>query len=415
MRALIRALRLSSTSSFLLRPPLNAAPAARERLLFSPRPTSSLFPDGLIEPVSPFWLTCQYLSSTVDAHLEYEKDYLLGDDEATKKDTSLNFALSQLACDFDRESNLTLNKFFCTRYTSVISTGSLKLDQALGIGGLPKGRMVEIFGKEACGKTTLALHIIREAQKAGGCCAYIDVENAFNPYFAEDIGVDTEKLLITYPDCAENSLSIVNTLINTESVDVIVVDSVAALIPEAEIHSTLGTDLEETQSLLMTKALRKIQHSLGRSQCIVIFINQVREKPKGHLSAEEVTCGGNALKFYSAVRLRISRRGLVQTNDKITGINITIQVIKNKLSPAMKKAELEIGFGTGIHREAELLEMASAHGIILREESGGSSSYWINGEHFKDKYEAEAYLARNSAICDELVSTLRRQLFEKAT
>ncbi|XP_078159016.1 DNA repair protein recA homolog 2, mitochondrial-like [Carex rostrata] len=409
MRALIRALRLSSS---LLRPPFNAA--SGERLLSSPPPPSFLSWEEIAKPVSPFWSRIQFLSSTADAHLEYEKDHLLDDDVATKKDSSLNFALSQLACDFDRESNLTLNRFFCTRYTSVISTGSVKLDQALGIGGLPKGRMVEIFGKEACGKTTLALHIIREAQKSGGCCAYIDAENAFNPYFAEDIGVDTEKLLITHPVCAESSLSIVNTLINTESVDVIVVDSVAALVPQAEICGTLDMNLEETQSLLMTKALRKIQCSLGRSRCIVIFVNQVREKPKSYLSAEEVTCGGNALKFYAAVRLRISRRGLIQTNDKVTGINIAVQVIKNKLSPAMKKAELEIGFGTGIRREAELLEMASVHGVIMREENG-DGSYWINGDHFEDKYEAESYLARNSDICDELMCTLRKQLFEKAT
>jgi len=206
--------------------------------------------------------------------LDYESDPPLDDAKALEKESSLNVAVSQLASGFDRESNLCLERFSRTRRASVISTGSLKLDLALGTGGLPKGRMVEIFGKEASGKTTLALHIVKEAQKNGGCCAYIDAENAFNPLFAEAIGVDSERLLIAQPDSAENSLSIVNTLVGG-SVAVVVVDSVAALIPKCEMEGEIYTNSEDIQSRLMTRALRKIQYTLCRSESLIIFVNQV--------------------------------------------------------------------------------------------------------------------------------------------
>lgn len=350
-----------------------------------------------------------HLSSVVGTIREFESDQPCDDEKVTKKEAALHLALSQLVGDFDRDSNLSLHRFYSSRYASVISTGSLKLDQALGIGGLPKGRMVEIYGQEASGKTTLALHIVKEAQQLGGCCAYIDAENAMNPSLAEAMGVDIENLLITHPTSAENSLSIVNTLITSGSVDVIVVDSVAALVPQCEIDGMISLNSEEVQSRLMTQALRKIHYSLSRSKTLIIFVNQLRNKVKSiNGPVNMVTCGGNALKFYAAMRMRIVRNSLLENKDEIFGISISIQVTKNKLAPAMKKATLNIGFGKGICREAEVLELASEHGIVLRERNG----YWINGKFFKDDEEAHRYLAEDKCAQDELVNTLRNELFE---
>ncbi|XP_044354684.1 DNA repair protein recA homolog 2, mitochondrial-like [Triticum aestivum] len=267
---------------------------------------------------------------------DYESDPPLDDEKSLEKVSTLNGAVSQLASDFDRDSNLCLERFSRTRRASVISTGSLKLDLALGIGGLPKGRMVEIFGKESSGKTTLALHVIKEAQKNGGYCAYIDAENAFNTSFAEEIGVDIDKLLIAQPDSAENSLSIVNTLVGG-SIDVVVVDSVAALIPKCELEGEIYMKFKDAQSRLMTRALRKVQYTLSRSETLIIFVNQVRTKRSSDPSPrlyKEVTCGGNALGFYSAIRMRTSRRKLHYSEDEATGISIAVQIIKNKLVPA---------------------------------------------------------------------------------
>ncbi|XP_010907253.1 DNA repair protein recA homolog 2, mitochondrial isoform X2 [Elaeis guineensis] len=376
-----------------------------------PTPPYSLLQNGERE-IFP-WRKVRCLSSTVETLLEYERDQPLDDGKVIEKDTTLNLALSQLAADFDSESNLSLSRFFCTRYTPVISTGSLKLDLALGIGGLPKGRIVEIYGREASGKTTLALHIVKEAQKLGGYCAYLDAENALDPSLAEAMGVNTENLLIARPGCAENSLSIVNTLVNSGSVDVIVVDSVAALVPQCELDGLIDINSQEVQSRLMTQALRKIQYSLSRSRTLVIFVNQVRTNltsNRGFGEINEVTCGGNALRFYAAIRMRITRRGLLHGEDKVTGIGILVQVMKNKMAPAMKKASLDIGFGRGICHEAEVLEMASERGIVSREGKG----YLIKGEFLKDQQEAEQFLEKNNTVADELVHALRNQLFQIA-
>uniref|UniRef100_N1QW79 DNA repair protein recA-like protein, mitochondrial n=1 Tax=Aegilops tauschii TaxID=37682 RepID=N1QW79_AEGTA len=288
---------------------------------------------------------------------DYESDPPLDDEKSLEKVSTLNGAVSQLASDFDRDSNLCLERFSRTRRASVISTGSLKLDLALGIGGLPKvynafpycsklnihmiqGRMVEIFGQESSGKTTLALHVIKEAQKNG--------ENAFNTSFAEEIGVDIDKLLIAQPDSAENSLSIVNTLVGG-SIDVVVVDSVAALIPKCELEGEIYMKFKDAQSRLMTRALRKIQYTLSRSETLIIFVNQVRTKRSSDASSgiyKEVTCGGNALGFYSAIRMRTSRRKLHYSEDEATGISIAVQIIKNKLVPAALTSA-EPGFSAG--------------------------------------------------------------------
>ncbi|KAM7530043.1 hypothetical protein LguiB_033453 [Lonicera macranthoides] len=347
---------------------------------------------------------------------EFEGDELHDDTKATEKDIALRMALSQLTGDFGKESMLSLQRFFGARRASVISTGSLKLDMALGIGGLPKGRIVEIYGREASGKTTLALHIIKEAQKLGGYCAYLDVENALDPCLAESVGVNTENLLISQPDSAENLLSVVNTLTKSGSVDVIVVDSVAALVPQRELDSLdfLIGGKYDTRSQIMTKALRKIHYSLSRSGTLIIFVNQVRSNVKtgqGFGPTEEVTCGGNALRFYSAVRMRMMRKGLLNTGDKVTGLGVCVQVVKNKLAPAMKKAELGIQFGRGICCESEVLELACEFGVVLRE----GNSYFIEGEVLNNKEAAERYLAQNDGVADNIIKSLRSQLFERQT
>ncbi|OMO65626.1 DNA recombination and repair protein RecA [Corchorus olitorius] len=321
--------------------------------------------------------TCQF-SSIADVS-EYEFDEVRDDDKEIMKDSALRQALSELAGEFGKESMLSLQRFFRSRRAPVISTGSLKLDLALGIGGLPKGRMVEIYGREASGKTTLALHIIKEAQKLGGYCAYLDVENAMDLSLVESIGVNTENLLIAHPDSAENLMCVVDTLTKSGSVDVIVVDS------------TYET-VDSGASFVFAIRLRPLSLNVKLMGQLVI----VRYHPKSGqaFGREEVTSGGNALKFYAAVRLRMMRTGLLRSEEKITGLGVCVQVTKNKLAPAMKKAELGIQFGRGFSCESEVLELACEYGIISKE----GSSYIYEGEVFSDKEEAEEYLAENDDV-----------------
>ncbi|CAO2167693.1 unnamed protein product [Urochloa humidicola] len=406
---------LLSSSSTLLRQAAAAAQLSRagcsNAAASAPSPLRR-FPrqNGQRETFCSFWSKGCSMSTTVDVQLDYESDPPLDEAKALEKESSLNVAVSQLASDFDRDSNLCLERFSRTRRASVISTGSLKLDLALGVGGLPKGRMVEIFGKEASGKTTLALHVVKEAQKNGGYCAYIDAENAFNPSFAEAIGVDSERLLIAQPDSAENSLSIVNTLVGG-SVAVVVVDSVAALIPKCEVEGEIYT--KDIQSRLMTRALRKIHYTLCRSESLIIFVNQVRTKMSSNQFPgiyKEVPCGGNALGFYAAVRMRTSRRELRYSEDQATGIGISVQVIKNKLAPAsLKEAGINIRFGKGICHESEILEMASSVGVVVKDGSG----YWINGVLLPGKAEAEKFLHENAGVADEICNTVRNQFLQR--
>lgn len=306
---------------------------------------------------------------------------------------------------------LSLQKIFGVRRAHVISTGSLKLDLALGIGGLPKGRIVEIYGREAAGKTTLAIQIIKEAQKLGGYCAYLDVENALDFSLMESMGIDTENLLISHPDCAENLLSMVDTLTKSGAVDVIVIDSVAALVPKCELDQLGVTTNRDLQSRMMTQALRKIHYSLSHSQTLIVFINQIRLSPKSakeYGSVEEVTCGGNALRFYAAVRLRLSRVRLIKTEDKVEGVMICAQVVKNKLAPAAtKRAELGIKFGRGFCHESDVLDLACEHGIFVKHEG----SYFIEGNSFDSREAAELFLAQNHAVCDKVVKDMRRLYF----
>ncbi|OIT40380.1 PREDICTED: DNA repair protein recA homolog 2, mitochondrial-like isoform X1 [Nicotiana attenuata] len=349
--------------------------------------------------------------STDASWAEGEFDDIQDDTKTSEKATALRSALSQLVGDFGKESMLSLQRFFgARRRAPVVPTGSLRLDLALGIGGLPKGRIVEIYGQEASGKTTLALHVIKEAQKLGGYCAYLDVENGMNPSLAEAIGVNVENLLISQPDSAENLLSIVDTLTKSGSMDVIVVDSVAALVPRLELDATLGDSPKGLQSKIMTQALRKIHYSLCNSSTLIIFVNQVRSNKglaRGSGRMEEVTCGGNALPFYAAVRLRTIRKQLLKTSDKITGLGICVKVVKNKLAPAATEAELRIQFGGGFCIKSEVLELACEHEVILKE--GGS--YFIDGEVLNSRQDAEDYLAANGAVLAKIVDTLRDQLF----
>ncbi|XP_010056700.2 DNA repair protein recA homolog 2, mitochondrial isoform X2 [Eucalyptus grandis] len=344
--------------------------------------------------------------------LDFERDGLHDDVKMMERENALRHALSSLAGDFGRESMLSLRRFFSSRRQPVISTGSLKLDLALEIGGLPRGRIVEIYGKEASGKTTLALHIIKEAQKLGGYCAYFDAENALDPSLAESMGINTENLLLFRPNSAENLLSAVDTLTKSGSLDVIVIDSVAALVPQCEIDEPIGCRNKDIQSRIMTQALRKIHCSLFQSKTLIVFVNQVRSVPKygqgfgGH--RDEVTCGGNALKFYAAVRMRLVRMGLLKTDDKPTGLGVCVEVVKNKLAPAKKKAELGIMFGKGFCLESEVLELACDNGIILKE----GSTYNIYGEVFHAKHEVEEFLAQNDGVLQKITMILRSYLLE---
>lgn len=377
-----------------------------------PRFSSLFYPfhqGGRRDGITSIYMNIHRISTVAEAEdSDFECEELHDDVKATEKETALRLALSRVAGDFGSESMLSLQRFFSTRRAPVISTGSLKLDVALGIGGLPKGRIVEIYGQEASGKTTLALHVIKEAQKLGGYCVYLDVENAMDPSLAESMGVSLENLLISHPSSAENSLSMVNTLTRSGAVDVIVVDSVAALVPQSELDHMVGETLQDLQPQIMTKALRKINYSLCQSQTLILFLNQIRSGLRcGRM--EEVTCGGNALKFYAAVRLKMTRKRLLEINDKVTGLGVSVQVVKNNLAPAMKKAELEIQFGRGFRCESEALELACEHGIIFQE----GSNYLLDGKIFRDEHEAEKYLAENDGILDKIVMILRKQLLER--
>ncbi|XP_021887893.1 DNA repair protein recA homolog 2, mitochondrial [Carica papaya] len=349
---------------------------------------------------------------------DFDCDELHDDSKATEKDTALRLALSQLSGEFSRESMLSLQRFFRSRRAPVISTGSSKLDLALGIGGLPKGRFVEIYGQEASGKTTLALQIIKEAQKLGGEFQFCVLTNSWNceKFWGTNFVClpHTNKITALPPLSSPYNMftdmnivfksSLLNSAFN------IWLRQVAALIPQCELDLPVGGSVKDVQPRMMTQALRKIHYALCHSQTLIIFLNQTRlnVKPGKHFGhMEEVTCGGNALKFYAAVRLRMLRTGLLKMGDKITGLSVCIQVVKNKLAPAMKKAELELQYGRGFCRASEVLELACEHGIILEE----GSSYFIEGEVFGDRQAAKQYLMENDEVLDKIITVLRNKLF----
>lgn len=333
------------------------------------------------------------------------------DENMSKKELALQQALDQITASFGKGSIMWLGRSLTPRHVPVVSTGSFALDVALGIGGLPKGRVVEIFGPEASGKTTLALHVIAEAQKLGGYCAFIDAEHALDPALAEAIGVNTENLLLSQPDCGEQALSLVDTLIRSGSLDVVVVDSVAALVPKGELDGEMGDAHMAMQARLMSQALRKLSHSLSQSQCILVFLNQVRAKIStfgGFGGPSEVTCGGNALKFYASVRLNIRRTALIKKGEETVGSQILVKVIKNKHAPPFKTAEFELEFGKGICRDSELITLGVKHKLIKKQ--GGY--YNLNGQTIHGKDAFRRYLAENETAREELALTLREKLLQ---
>ncbi|AES65456.1 putative DNA recombination and repair protein RecA [Medicago truncatula] len=336
-----------------------------------------------------------------------------GEENMSKKDLALQQAMDQITSTFGKGSIMWLGRTVSPKNVPVVSTGSFALDIALGIFGLPKGRVVEIFGPEASGKTTLALHVIAEAQKQGGYCAFIDAEHALDKSLAESIGVNTENLLLSQPDCGEQALSLVDTLIRSGSIDVIVVDSVAALVPKGELDGEMGDAHMAMQARLMSQALRKLCHSLSLSQCILIFINQVRSKIStfgGFGGPTEVTCGGNALKFYSSVRLNIKRVGFVKKGEETVGSQVLVKVVKNKHAPPFKTAQFELEFGKGICREAEIIELSIKHKFIKK----SGSFYEYNGKNYHGKDALKSHLINGDGLQD-LTTKLREKLLNAET
>jgi recombination protein RecA len=282
----------------------------------------------------------------------------------TDKQKALAAALTQIERAFGKGSVMRMGERNAAVEIEAISTGSLGLDIALGIGGLPRGRIVEIYGPESSGKTTLALHCIAEAQKSGGVCAFVDAEHALDPIYAQKLGVDLDDLLISQPDTGEQALEITDTLVRSGAVDVLVVDSVAALTPRAEIEGEMGDSLPGLQARLMSQALRKLTASISRSKTLVIFINQIRQKIGVMYGNPETTTGGNALKFYASVRLDIRRTGQIKERDEIIGSETRVKVVKNKVAPPFKQVQFDIIYGEGISKTGELLELGVKAGVV---------------------------------------------------
>ncbi|XP_054820495.1 DNA repair protein recA homolog 3, mitochondrial-like [Prosopis cineraria] len=333
------------------------------------------------------------------------------EENMSKKELAIQQALDQIISAHGKGSIMWLGRSVSEKHVSVpvVPTGSFALDIALGVGGLPKGRVVEIYGPEASGKTTLALHVIAEAQKQGGYCAFIDAEHSLDRTLAESIGVNTQNLLLSQPDCGEQALSLVDTLIRSGSVDVIVVDSVAALVPKGELDGDMGDAHMAMQARLMSQALRKLCHSLSMSHCILIFINQVRSKLStfgGFGGPTDVTCGGNALKFYASVRLNIKRTAFVKKGEETLGSQLLVKVVKNKLAPPFKTAQFELEFGKGISREAEIIDLSLKHKFI----SKSCSFFNYNGQNFHGKDALKKFLAGNPSELEELTLKLREKL-----
>jgi recombination protein RecA len=320
-------------------------------------------------------------------------------EEEQERQKALNAALAQIEKQFGKGSIMKMDDTSVAQDISVVSTGSLGLDIALGVGGLPRGRVIEVYGPESSGKTTLTLQVVAEMQKMGGTCAFIDAEHALDPQYAEKIGVDLKKLLISQPDNGEQALDICDALVRSGAVDLIVVDSVAALTPKAEIEGEMGDALPGLQARLMSQALRKLTASINRTQCMVIFINQIRMKIGVSYGNPEVTTGGNALKFYSSVRLDIRRAGSIKKGDDIIGAETRVKVVKNKVAPPFRQAIFDIYYGEGISRESEILTLGSDLDIV--DKAGAWYSY--NGEKIgQGKDKASEYLKEHPEVALEI-------------
>ncbi len=330
-------------------------------------------------------------------------------DDNRKK--ALAAALSQIERQFGKGSVMRMGDEGAIPNIEVISTGSLNLDIALGIGGLPRGRVVEIYGPESSGKTTLTLHVIAEMQKAGGTAAFVDAEHALDPVYAEKLGVDIDELLVSQPDTGEQALEITDMLVRSGAVDIVVIDSVAALTPKAEIEGDMGDSHMGLQARLMSQALRKLTANIKRSNTLVVFINQIRMKIGVMFGSPETTTGGNALKFYSSVRLDIRRIGAIKKGDEIVGNETKVKVVKNKVAPPFKLAHFEILYGEGISREGELIDLGVEHKLI--EKAGAWYSY--NGDKIgQGKEKVRIFLKENPDIANTIEQTLRDKLLTKA-
>lgn len=330
-------------------------------------------------------------------------------DNKAEKLKALQSAIGQIEKQFGKGSIFKMDDKVIEK-VPVISTGSLNLDLALGVGGLPKGRIIEIYGPESSGKTTLTLHAIANAQKEGGVCAFVDAEHAFDPSYAQKLGINLEELLVSQPDNGEQALEIVDTLANSGAIDLIIVDSVAALTPKSEIEGDMGDPQMGTQARLMSQALRKITGVVKKNNCTVVFINQIRMKIGVSFGSPETTTGGNALKFYASVRLDIRRTGSIKKGDEFLGNETRVKVVKNKVAPPFKEAEFDIMFGEGISKVGEIVDLAVKFNLI--EKSGAwYKKDGVNVAQGRDNM--KTYLLENTSIADELETKIREKLSQK--
>jgi recombination protein RecA len=330
---------------------------------------------------------------------------VVGKESSMDRNKALDAALSQIERAFGKGSIMKLGQREKVVETEVVSTGSLGLDIALGIGGLPRGRIVEIYGPESSGKTTLALHVIAEAQRQGGTCAFVDAEHALDPSYATKLGVDVEELLISQPDAGEQALEIADTLVRSGAIDVLVIDSVAALVPRAELEGEMGDTHVGLQARLMSQALRKLTGSISRSRCMVIFINQIRMKIGVMFGNPETTTGGNALKFYASVRLDIRRIGSIKDRDTVVGSQTRVKVVKNKLAPPFRVVEFDIMYGEGISKTGELIDLGVAAGVV--EKSGAWFSH--SGQRIgQGRENAKQFLKENPEVAATIEAAIRQ-------
>jgi recombination protein RecA len=327
------------------------------------------------------------------------------DKDSMDKTKALDAALGQIERAFGKGSIMKLGARPAGVDAEVVSSGSLGLDIALGIGGLPRGRIIEIYGPESSGKTTLALHVIAEAQKAGGTCAFVDAEHALDPSYAKKLGVDVDELLISQPDAGEQALEIADTLVRSGAIDVLVIDSVAALVPRAELEGEMGDSHVGLQARLMSQALRKLTGSISRSRCMVIFINQIRLKIGVMFGNPETTTGGNALKFYASVRLDIRRIGAIKDHDQVVGNQTRVKVVKNKMAPPFRVVEFDIMYGEGISKTGELVDLGVKANIV--EKSGAWFSY--DGQRIgQGRENAKAFLKENPETAAAIEQAVRQ-------
>jgi recombination protein RecA len=327
------------------------------------------------------------------------------DKDSMDKGKALDAALAQIERAYGKGSIMRLGQREKVVETEVVSTGSLGLDIALGIGGLPRGRVVEIYGPESSGKTTLALHVVAEAQKQGGTCAFVDAEHALDPSYASKLGVNVEELLISQPDAGEQALEIADTLVRSGAIDVLVVDSVAALVPRAELEGEMGDSHMGLHARLMSQALRKLTGSISRSRTTVIFINQIRMKIGVMFGNPETTTGGNALKFYASIRIDVRRIGAIKDRDQVVGNQTRVKVVKNKMAPPFKVVEFDIMYGEGISKTGELIDLGVKAGVV--EKSGAWFSY--DGQRIgQGRENARAFLKEHPDIAGQIEAAIRQ-------